>query len=42
MLALTTISDFDGGLTGTAAAQIVARLNLIENAINSFPTPDCD
>ena len=42
VLNLTTTSDFIGELPEAAAAQIVARLNQIENAINSFPAPSCD
>merc|ERR1712018_468436 len=36
-------AQFTGGTGGTAATntQIVARLNLIENAINAFTTPTC-
>ena len=40
-LSLTTPSDLSE-LPPNAAAQVLARLNLIEIAINSFITPNCD
>jgi hypothetical protein len=42
-LTVSAASQFTGGSTGTAApnSEIIARLNLIENAINGYATPSC-
>ena len=42
-LVLSDIDDLTGTASGTAAlnSELLARFNLIENAINNFSTPDC-
>ena len=42
-LVLSDIDDLTGTASGSAAlnSELLARFNLIENAINNFSTPDC-
>ena len=42
-MTLTTINDLTGDANADTATnmELLARLNLIENAINAFTTPTC-